>query len=134
MIDLSVSVHDPGEPVHVSTRAELDGLLESAGKEARAHGRLNAIFLESSGGNSISIVVGGDETVLTFRYGHGNPPYYASRGAAKVPLPIMTCYVGLLHHTDFPRIYVIPYAKGLAAVHEFAASGSLPASVEWLET
>jgi hypothetical protein len=80
------------------------------------------------------MAVGGAETVLTFMYAHRDPPYYASRGAAANPLPVMTCYVGLVHHTEFPRTYVLPFAKGLIAAHDFAVSGSLPSSVEWIET
>jgi hypothetical protein len=131
---LSISIHDRAEPTHISTLAELHGVLESAGEEARARGMLNVIFLGSPNGNSLSMVVGGAETVLTFMYGHRNLPYYASRGSAQDPLPNMSCYVGLVHHTEFPRTYVVPYAKGLGAAEEFAASGSLPTSVEWVET
>ena len=80
------------------------------------------------------MVVGGDETVLSYTHGHRNPPYYASRGADARSKPVMTCYVGLVHHTEFPRKYVIPFEKGLIAAHEFAESGLLPQSIEWVET
>jgi len=133
MIDISVRVHDPGESVRVSTAAELDRVIQSDGEEARACGRLNLIFLDAPNGNELGLVVGGAETVLAFRYGHGNPPYYASHGGASDECPVMTCYLGLQHHTEFPPTYVVPYATGLGAAHEFAHSGALPSSVAWIE-
>lgn len=134
MIDVSVRVHDDEEVVRVASSDELDRVLQSAGDEARTRGRLNIIVLEAPNGNELGMVVGGDETVLVFTYGHRNPPYCASRGPAIDARPVMTCYVGLVHHTEFPRTYVIPYATGLAAAHAFAGSGALPSSVAWIET
>jgi hypothetical protein len=134
MIDVSLRIRDGEDDIHVTTMAELDRVLHQAGEEARAQAILSTIFLDAANGNVLSLVVGGDETVLTFTYGHLDPPYYASRGAAADPLPVMTCYVGLSHHTEFPRIYVVPYASGLVAAHEFVESGALPPSMQWVET
>ena len=131
MIDVSIRVRDRDEAVHISTSAALDRVIQSAGEEARACDMLNIIFLDAPNGNELGMVVGGAETVLSFVYGHRDPPYYASRGAANNPHPVMTCFVGLAHHTEFPRTYVVPYARGLIAAHEFAETGSLPSSMEW---
>jgi hypothetical protein len=133
-VDLSVSVHDPEEAVRISTAIELERVIHAASEEARARKMLNIISLQAANANSLSFVVGGEDTVLSFIYGHGNPPYYASRGAQATTHPIMTCYVGLVHHTEFPRKYVISFDHGLAAVREFAESGALPQSIEWIET
>ena len=134
MIDVSLRVHDGEDDINVTTMAELDRVIDEACEEARAQDTLSIIFLDAANGNILSLVVGGDETVLTFTYGHLDPPYYASRGAATDPLPVMTCYVGLAHHTEFPRTYVVPYVDGLAAAREFAESGSLPQCLHWVET
>jgi Immunity protein Imm1 len=105
-----------------------------ASAEARVRKMLNSVYLvEAISGNILSLVVGGEETVLSFNYGHQDPPYYASGGADARVHPVMTCYVGLVHHTEFPRKYVVPFEKGLIAAHEFAQSGSLPQSIEWIE-
>ena len=133
-MDLSISVHDTEPAVRISTATELERVIQLAGEEARTRKVLNIISLEKANGNNLSFVVGGDETVLSFIYGHRNPPYYASRGAQASTHPIVTCYVGLVHHTEFPRKYVIPFAQGLIAAHEFAESGALPQSMEWIET
>ena len=134
MIDVSLRVWDGEDDIHVSTMAEFDRVIHDACEEARAQKTLSIIFLDAANGNILSLVVGGDETVLTFTYGHLDPPYYASCGAAADPLPVMACYVGLSHHTEFPRTYVVPYASGLVAAHEFAESGALPRSMQWVET
>jgi hypothetical protein len=134
MVDLSIAVHDGEEAIRVSTTAGLNRVIHMACEEARVGKMLNIVSLEAPSGNTLSLVVGGDDTVVSFIHGHRNPPYYASRGAEAGAHPVMTCYVGLVHHTEFPRKYVIPFEKGLIAAHEFAASESLPQSIEWIET
>ncbi len=134
MVDLSISVHDAEPAVRISTAAELERVIHLASEEARARKMLNIIYLKAANGNNLSLVVGGDDTVLSFTYGHRNPPYYASRGADTSTHPIMTCYVGLVHHTEFPREYVISFERGLTAAQEFAESGTVPQSIEWVET
>lgn len=131
MIDIAVRVHG-NVATRASTIEELDRLIAMAAEEAQARGMLNIIFLDAPNGNELSLVVGGDETVLGFVHGHRDPPYYATRGDTADLRPVMTCYIGLAHHTEFPRMHVISYAEGLAAAHEFAATGSLPRSVEWI--
>jgi hypothetical protein len=74
MIDVSIRVRDRDEAVHVSTSAELHRVIQSAGEEARACDMLNIIFLDAPNGNELGIVVGGAETVLSFAYGHRDPP------------------------------------------------------------
>jgi hypothetical protein len=132
-VDLSIIVHNAEETVRVSTVAEFDRVIRMARDEARTLGTLNVISLQAPNGNDLALVVGGDETVLAFEYGHRNPPYYASRGDQTSTHPVMTCYVGLAHHTEFPRKHVIPFEKGLAAAQEFAKSETLPKSIEWME-
>jgi hypothetical protein len=133
-MDVSVIVYEDNGAVHVATAGELDDVIRVASEEARAKGMLNIIFIEAANGNSISMAVGGSETVLGFTHNHRNPPYYATRGPVAETYPLMTCYVGLVHHTEFPRKYVIPFADGVVAAHEFAESGALPTSVAWMET
>jgi hypothetical protein len=117
----------------IATAEELDAILENAAAEAREHGMLNLIFLEADNGNAISMVVGGDETVLGFNYSHMNPPYYTSRGSSNAIQPVLTCYGSFQHHTEFPRKCVISMKQGRAAVHEFLATGALPECIAWEE-
>ncbi|WP_420965503.1 Imm1 family immunity protein [Bradyrhizobium sp. B120] len=133
-MDLSIVVHDAEKAVRVSTVVDFDRAINKARDEARTLGRLNLISIQTSNGNDLALVVGGKETVLAFEYGHHNPPYYVSRGDQARTQPVMTCYVGLAHHTEFRRQHVIPYEKGLRAAREFAESETLPKSIEWIET
>ena len=81
-------------------------------------------------GNVITMVVGGQETVLGFDSGDPNS-YCASKGASDAVEPVMTCYFMMSHHTEFPRKNVIPVADGVKAVHQFLDSGDLPTCIKW---
>jgi hypothetical protein len=90
-VDLSVAVHD-GETIHVSSIVEFERLMEAAHEEASSLKRPNIISIDAANGNNLGIVVGQDEPVLTFMWGHGAPPYYVSRGVAMSDDPTVTCY------------------------------------------
>ena len=107
---LRITIHDAVEPTMVANRNQLEAALEAASEEARAKGLLSAVILEGENGNSITMVVGGEETVLGFDYGHLDPPYYASKGESDQNEPLLTCFLTFEHHTKFPRRNVIPYA------------------------
>jgi len=128
-----VTVHEKGTATTVLDYNQLDAVLRAASEEARSKNILGAIIIESENGNSITMVVGGDETVLGFDYGHGNHPYYASKGASERNEPFLTCYLSFQHHTEFPRKNVIPYNDGAKAVAQFVDSGNLPTCISWEE-
>jgi len=113
--------------------AELDQTLSEAAAQAQAAHLLNIVFLSAPNGNQLSLVVGGDETVLGFNHGHGSPPYYASAGGITSDEPVLTAYAGLVHHTEFPRHWVVPMSTGRRAATEFFSTGARPTSVEWVE-
>ena len=86
-----VRIRDDAEPLRVEDDNQLDEVLRTATDEARKRGILGAILIEAANGNVITMVVGGDETVLGFDYGHHDPPYYSSRGPSNEHEPILTC-------------------------------------------
>src|SRR6185295_7721665 len=108
-----VRFHENATATQVTNAADLDEVLRLASEEARRRGMLNVIFIEAKNANTLSMVVDGEETVLGFTYGHGNPPYYESRGAVDGVYPLMTCYASFSHHAEFPRRCVIPLATGV---------------------
>ena len=112
---------------------ELDDTLEFAKLEAIRENKLNIVFLEANNGNELSVVVGGDETVLGFTFSDGNPPYYASKGNSEDIEPILSGFVGLEHHTEYTRSNVISSTRALLAIHEFFNFGDLPKSIQWVE-
>jgi hypothetical protein len=132
MIEIRAIVEEPGPERMLKSVAELEQTLSDAASQAQAARLLNVVFLHAPNGDQLSLVVGGDETVLGFNHGHGNPPYYASAGQATADEPVLTAYAGLVHHTEFPRRWVVPMSTGRLAATEFLATGTRPTSVEWV--
>lgn len=132
MSEIRAIVQDQGPERVLRSAAELDQTLAEASAQAKAAKLLNIVFLSAPNGDQLSLVVGGDETVLGFNHGHGNPPYYASAGETQADEPVLTAYAGLVHHTEFPRRWVVPMSAGRRAATEFLATCSLPTSVRWV--
>ena len=130
---LQVRIREDVGLLKVEDDNHLDVVLRTATEEARKRGTLGAILIEAANRNVITMVVGGDETAMGFDYGHGNPPYYSSRGPSNEDEPILTCQLKFQHHTEFPRKCVIPIADGVKAVRQFLHSGDLPACINWEE-
>ena len=126
-----VTVHDNEPATSIVDANQLNAILKAATEEARSKNILGAVIIEAENGNSLTIAVGGDETVLTFDYGHRNPPYYASKGASVSDEPFLTCYLTFQHHSEFSRKNVIPYHDGAKAVAQFLNSGNLPTCISW---
>ena len=133
MLVMRIVIHETELPYEVHTVADLDEAIGSATAEACHKGLLSIVELKADNGNTMNIVLGGNETVLTFRDGHGDPPYYASKGTATEDEPVMTAFMFLVHHTEFPRHCVIPLSPGLSALREFFQSGTLPTFIQWSE-
>jgi hypothetical protein len=133
MIELRAAIRDQEPERSVQSEAELDATLGEAAAEALAHGKLNIVLLTAPNNDWLSVVVGGEETVVGFNFGHGDPPYFASLGAACTDSPVLTAYLGLAHHTELPRRWVIPIDAGQRAAREFLATGKRPDCIAWTE-
>ena len=133
MTQLRASIRENEPAREVTTEDDVSRLLLETASEARKIGRLNVIHLHAQNGNKISLVVGGDETVVGFIYGHGKPPYLVSLGESTEVAPVLTAYVALAHHTEFPRKWVVSSAVGARAAVEFFRTGDLPRSIRWVE-
>jgi hypothetical protein len=133
MVTIHAAIRDRTPERVLSDVTALDSLLDEVSAEARTVGRLNVVVLSAPNRDWLSLVLGGKETVVSFNYGHGNPPYYASVGATEGDEPMLTAFVGLEHHTEFPRRWVVPAAAGRQAAREFLATGQRPASLRWEE-
>jgi hypothetical protein len=130
---MKIIVHENEPPIEVRDVTRLNEVVRSASGEAHAEGLLSIVFIEAENGNSLGLVVGGDETSLAFNYGHLDPPYYSSKGMDENEEPVLTACVSLRHHTELPRNSVIPMKEGMLAVHEFFETGELPSCIEWME-
>jgi hypothetical protein len=133
MVGLRAALKDQAPELIVNSEAVLDAALDEASAEARAAGKLNIVLLTAPNLDWLSIVVGGEETVVGYNYGHGDPPYYVSAGEAQTDDPVMTAYVGLQHHTEFPRRWVVASCVGRRAAREFLATGKRPECIGWTE-
>jgi immunity protein Imm1 of predicted polymorphic toxin system len=133
MVTIRASIYDRTPELILSDVSSLDQALDKASVEARAKGKLNIVVLGAPNRDWLSLVVGGAETVVGFNYGHGNPPYYASVGKSEADEPVFTAFMGLEHHTEFPRRWVVPDAAGRQAAREFLLTGERPPSLQWVE-
>ena len=133
MATLRAAIHDKLPEQALSSVEALDATLDAASSEARAKQMLNLVELFAPNQNSLSLAVGGEETVLCFNYGHGNPPYFASLGEAQVDYPVLAAFIGLAHHSEFRRRHVVPISAGRQAAREFLATGVRPMSLQWEE-
>ncbi len=129
-----LTIHDQTKPLDIFDADDMRTKLALAGEEAVALGRPNIVFVTVSNGNTMSLVVGArNETVLDFVYYHKNPPYFASRGDVDDVQPCFVAFVGLVHHTEFPRRNVVPMDLGMRALNDFIKDGELPLAVDWIE-
>jgi hypothetical protein len=88
---LRIEIRQGEAPLTVRDATQLDEALEQAAAEARKRGILGAVLIEADNRNVLTMVVGGDETVLGFDdHDDQNLRCYASRGASDAHEPIMT--------------------------------------------
>jgi hypothetical protein len=122
-----------GSAVPARSRRELVDLLAGARQLAQSRGRLAIVTLESeAGATTLSIVVGGEETVLAFAAGL-DPPYFVSQGASDEEETYLECYLHFEHYTELSRNHVIPFSVGEQAAYEFLETGVRPQCVQWQE-
>ena len=133
MPGVRASIHDQAPALELDNVEALDAALDAASAEAQLEGKLNIVLLRVHNDDWLSIVLGGEETVVSFNFGHGDPPYFASLGEAQTDEPVLTAFVGLVHHTEFPRRWVVPTAAGRQAAREFLSNGQRPSSLKWEE-
>ena len=116
----------------VTSRAELTTELERiSGLVDPA--RPQAVDVQRENGDTLTVVVGGSESVASFVGVSGDPPYFASLGDAEAT-GLFTFYVGGDHHTEVPRRQAIEPGLALRAAQEFAElQDGLPDCLMWEE-
>lgn len=92
----------------------------------------NLAFLDfmAANGSTLSMVVGGAETALSFRYAGDLDPRFLSMGRA-TETGTFRCLRDLNENIDCARWTLISREDGLAALNEFAASNEIPQCVQW---
>ena len=71
---LRITTRQDKPPVTVEDDRQLDEVLDAASAEARTGKVLGAVLIEADNGNAMTMVVGGEDTVFSFDYGHRNSP------------------------------------------------------------
>ena len=79
----------------------------------------------------MAIGLGESESVATFAESYEKPPYFVSRGQARVGAPVVFFYDG--HWTEFDREAVIAPADAAEAMREFFATEKQPTRIMWAE-
>ncbi len=130
---MNVAVQKEEPPITVLGLDHLDEIIANATQQAKSSGLISVILLDNDAGDLLGLAVGGDETVVTFIYGHSSPPHYVSKGTLDVEEPVFTCFALFSYPTKFSRKCVIPIELGITACHEFYNTGSLPKCIEWVE-
>jgi hypothetical protein len=130
---MKVTIHEKEPSIIIVGLDQLDEIIAKAGERAKSKNFSSVILLNDDNDNQLGLAVGGNETVLTFTYSHGDPPYYVSKGKLDVEEPVFTCFLLFEHHTEFLRKWVIPVESGIAACHQFYNTGGLPSCIEWVE-
>ncbi len=114
------------------TEADVHTALTAAEGAADAAGSMALVDFQAANGNTLSIIVGGPDTALSFRQPGDGPPRFVSVGdkGAKGSVP---CSRDFNNQIDCPRWSLISRADGMAALDEFAASNQLPHCIQWVE-
>lgn len=113
---------------------ELDASFVEVARNARSAGQRHLVELQAENGNTLSIALGGEDTVLVFGCPENDPPYFTCRGVEGTLHPVLVCYSLGTHHTEVPRWFVIPLEQGMRGVKAFAATGERPSEGTWQES
>jgi hypothetical protein len=114
------------------SETEVHAALSAAEQEADRIGKTALVDFEAANGSQLSMLVGGAETMLSWRYAGDAEPRFLSLGD-----PGAQGYVALTRdfndQIDCPRWALISRADGLAALNEFVASNEIPEAVQWAD-
>jgi len=117
--------------VAIGTVEELDRLLDRIQQENIPSPVLVTVELQSSG-DSLSIGLGRNESVLNFVSGSGNPPYWSSVGEHEEDEAVGFNFMGEL--SEIPLRHLIPLDLARQALRDFVRTGKLSQIVKWEES
>ncbi|UWZ58376.1 hypothetical protein Daura_20655 [Dactylosporangium aurantiacum] len=85
------------------------------------------------GGDSLSIGLGREVSVLSYVAASGNPPYFSSQGSSRVRdgKGVVFYYYG--HWSEFPASAAVPIEDAVQAVRYFCRYGGLSPQLQWVE-
>jgi hypothetical protein len=118
-----------GEAAEIQSAEELDTLLDALHAQAASEPFIAEVVLAS--GESLSVGLGSERTVLNWVSSTGEPPYFGSQGDPNATGVVVFRYFGSL--SEFPGTSAIPVETGRRAVREFLVAGHRPETFAWAE-
>lgn len=130
MQPLAIRLRASRKRLVAENEAEMQAALTAAEREADRVGKTGLVDFEAANGSRFSMLVGGAETTLSWRYAGDAEPRFLSLGDANAQGTVVLSR-DFNDRLDCPRWAMISRADGLAALDEFAASNEIPECVQW---
>jgi hypothetical protein len=112
------------------SESEMLAALATAEQVVDQSGSLAFLDFMAANGSTLSMVVGGAETALSFRYAGDKDPVFLSLGNSTAT-GTFPCVRDANEKIDCARWTLISREEGLAALNEFATSNEIPQCVQW---
>jgi hypothetical protein len=114
------------------SESEVQAALSAAEQEADRVGKTAMVDFEAANGSILSMLVGGAETMLSWRYAGDEEPRFLSLGVPGAPGTVAVTR-DFNDRIECPRWALISRADALAALNEFVASNDIPECVQWAD-
>lgn len=130
MQPIAIRLRTQRQRLVAESEADVHAALTRAEQEADSAGSLALVDFQAANGNMISLVVGGADIALSFRYDGDVEPRFLSLGnpSARGSFP---CSRDFTRHIHCPRWALVSRLAGLTALEEFVNSNELPGCIEW---
>lgn len=115
----------------VTCDEELRYALAEAEQDAARQPLIAVVTLDD--GDSLSIGLGREISVLSFVGASGNPPYLSSQGRARRRDDENFVFHYFGHWSEFPPSTAVPVEDAVEAVRYFCEHGELSPQVDWVE-
>jgi len=132
MQPLAIRLRAARKRIVAESEMEVHAALTAAEQEADRLGKTALVDFEAANGSQLSMLLGGAETALSWRYAGDEEPRFLSLGDASATGSVATSR-DPADRTAFPRWSMISRADGLAALNEFVASNDIPECVQWAD-
>jgi len=113
-----------------SSPAELDAILDDLHTKCDRNQPILAA-VESINGDTLTIGLGSELSLLSFVQGNGKPPYLSSVGNCHEDGVSVFYYMG--EWTEIPKRRLIPLPLARQAMRSFIVTGKIPNNVNWEE-
>lgn len=110
---------------------DVDRLLDRLHEQHRNSGPTLVTVERADNGDSLSIGLGAELSVLNYVRGDKNPPYYTSSGGDDTEDVISFMFGG--EWSEYPRRAAVPISVARAAMMRFCETGELSRDVMWEE-